>query len=281
MFAELDAATLAELRELACDVARRCGRLITEERPERLEVASTKSSAVDIVTEMDQRSEELAHQLIFQARPDDGLLGEEGLDRPSTSGISWIIDPIDGTVSYLYGFPGYAVSVAAVVGDPHIEGAWRPVAGAVAFPPLDELFYASVGSGAWLVEADGSARQLHAHPATTLEKSLVSTGFGYQVGQRTWQGQAVGALLPQIRDIRRTGSAALDMCQLAAGRTDAFYDHALNPWDVAAGWIIASEAGLSVSGLDTEYPTHLLVVAGSEPIVRQIVDVLRPFAPRV
>lgn len=276
---ELDDAALTSLRDLACDVARRCGRLITDERPDGLQVAATKSSAVDIVTEMDQRSEELAHQLIVEARPDDGLLGEEGLDRPSTSGITWIIDPIDGTVSYLYGFPGYTVSVAAVIGDPHIDGAWTPVVGAVHFPPLDQLYHASLGQGAWLDSPGLADRQLTANPAGTLEQSLIATGFGYRVEQRSWQGRAVGALLPQVRDIRRTGSAALDLCHVASRRTDAYYDHSLSAWDMAAGWIIATEAGLTVTGLDTEYPSKRLILAGSRRITTQIADVLRPFVP--
>lgn len=279
MTPDLDQQTLASLLKLARDVARACGRLITDERPASVQVADTKSSAVDVVTEMDRRSEALAHRLIFAARPDDGLLGEEGLDRPSSSGISWVIDPIDGTVSYLYGFPGYSVSVAAVVGDPHTEGAWTPVVGAVYFPPLDELYYASTGGGAWLTSPTGGTQQLVASPAEMLAKTLVATGFGYTVAQRTWQGQAVGALLPQIRDIRRTGTAALDMCHVAAGHTDAYYDHSLNPWDMAAGWVVAAEAGLVVRGFDTDYPTSTLVVVGSEPITAAMVDVLRPFVP--
>lgn len=273
--ATLSPALLSELETLAADVARRCGRLIVDERPDRLGVAATKSSAVDIVTVMDRRSEALATELLARARPDDRLVGEEGLARPGTSGVSWLVDPIDGTVNYLYGVPAFSVSVAAVVGDPLTDGAWRPIAAAVYNPSSDELFRAHEGGGARL-EAAGATRELTlaAPAASGLESALVGTGFGYVAEQRARQGRLVAALLPKVRDIRRMGSAALDLCALAAGRLDAYYEEGLNPWDLAGGWLVAAEAGAVVRGLSGG-PSRSMTIAGRPELAPALAELVR------
>ena len=265
---------LESLLAVAVDVARACGRLIAEERPARVEVADTKTSAVDIVTEMDRRSEQLARRLLAQRRPHDGLVGEEGAHREGTSGITWLVDPIDGTVNYLYDNGEFAVSVAAVLGDADVDGGFWPVAGAVHNPATGELFAARRGGGATLTRA-GTRTVLHPSPAADLAGSLVGTGFGYEAAVRARQGTAVARLLPQVRDIRRHGAASLDLCAVASGRLDAYYESGLNAWDHAAAWVVVEEAGLAVRGPDGGRPVRELTMAGRpsvldllEPIVR-------------
>ncbi|CAN7462180.1 inositol monophosphatase family protein [Knoellia sp. LjRoot47] len=244
-----DDALAAALEALAADVARSAGRLVVDERPDAVEVAATKSTATDVVTAMDQASQDHLLARLREARPDDAVLGEEDGGATGTSGITWVIDPIDGTVNYLYGIPAYAVSVAAVVGDPSVPGGWRPFAGAVYNPVTDELFGARAGAGARLVRGDDQ-RPLSPTACDSLDQALVATGFGYAAERRERQGRLVLDLLPQVRDIRRAGSAALDLCSVAAGRVDAYYETGLNPWDLAAGWLVAVEAGAVVGGFD-------------------------------
>lgn len=273
---------LIDLEALAAEVARACGRLIVDERPDLLGVAATKSSEVDIVTVMDRRSEALARDVLASRRPDDQLLGEEGLDQPGSTGIAWLVDPIDGTVNYLYGIPCFTVSVAAVAGDPSAEGRWRPVAAAVYNPSTDELFRASAGGGARL-EASGTTRELRlagregerAPGASGLAGALIGTGFSYDAAERERQGRLAAGLLPRVRDIRRMGSAALDLCSVGAGRLDAYYEAGLNPWDLAGGWLVAAEAGASVRGLDTDHPTKSMTLAGRPELVGELADLIR------
>ena len=236
----------AALEDVACRVVRAAGRLVVDERPAELGVSS-KSSQTDPVTEMDQRSQELVLRLLAELRPDDAVLGEEQGGRPGTSGITWVVDPIDGTVNYLYDIPAYAVSLAAVVGDPSTPGAWEPVAGAVLGPATDELFHAHRGGGARLTTAAGT-RTLRTTEATDLSMALVGTGFGYASEMRARQAAALAEILPRVRDIRRHGSAALDLCGVAAGRLDAYYEGSLNAWDRAAGELVAREAGAVIGG---------------------------------
>ena len=244
-----DDSLAAALEALAANVARSAGRLVVDERPDAVEVAATKSSATDVVTAMDQASQDHLLARLREARPDDAVLGEEDGGAPGTSGITWVVDPIDGTVNYLYGIPAYAVSVAAVVGDPGVAGGWRPFAGAVYNPVTDELYSARAGAGARLVIGDAQTA-LAPTSCDSLGQALVATGFGYAAERRARQGRLVLDLLPQIRDIRRAGSAALDLCAVAAGRVDAYYETGLNPWDLAAGWLVAVEAGALVGGFD-------------------------------
>jgi myo-inositol-1(or 4)-monophosphatase len=216
---------------LAESLARRAGELVAAGRAGGLDDVETKSTFTDMVTEYDHASEALIVGAIRAARPDDGLIGEEGTSVPGTSGIRWLIDPIDGTTNFLYGLPAYSVSIAAADAD-------GTLAAAVYCPPTDEMFVARRGGGARL---DG--RVLHCAPIERLDTALVATGFAYSPERRAAQGRRVAALLPRVRDIRRFGSAALDLCYVAAGRVDAYFEQWLSPWDCAAGELIAAEAG--------------------------------------
>jgi myo-inositol-1(or 4)-monophosphatase len=241
-------------------------------------VLDTKSSVTDIVTEMDQRSEALLRAHLLDARPDDAILGEEDGASDGASGITWVIDPIDGTVNYLYEFPSYCVSVAAVVGDAGTVGQWRPVAGAICNPLTAEIFHARTGGGAHVLEA-GEDTAIRVNPLDVLLQSLVATGFGYLPEVRARQGAVLAAILPEIGDIRRAGSAALDLCAVARGTVDAYYESGLNPWDLAAGWIIATEAGAVVSGLNGMAPGQAAVVAAGPGIHGALLSRLEALAP--
>jgi myo-inositol-1(or 4)-monophosphatase len=258
----------AELRVLAEHVARAAGALIREGRPDRVDVSGTKSSPIDVVTAMDLAAEALLRRGIAQARPDDGVLGEEEGHVPGTSGLTWVIDPIDGTVNYLYGVPAYAVSVAVVSGPP-VPESWTVLAGCVHAVADGRTWSASVGGGA---TQDG--RAIRVNPPRPLAESLVGTGFGYRVERRRGQARVVAVLLPEIRDIRRMGSAALDLCAVASGSLDAYYERGLQPWDLAAGSLIAREAGATVTGLRGAHADEPMTVAGPEPTVAGLVRLL-------
>ena len=271
-----DEDVLVELERLAVEVALEAGRLIVDERPADLGVAKTKSTATDVVTVMDQRAQDLLRSRLQQARPGDGFLGEEegGTDRESE--ITWVVDPIDGTVNYLYAIPSYAVSVAAVVGDPTTPGAWRPVAGAVVNPVTGELFHAHLGGGASLRRGATGSRPLVIGEPPSLGHALAGTGFGYDTSRRLWQATMLVEVLPHLRDIRRIGSAALDICAVAAGTLDCYFERGLNPWDLAAAWLVLTESGGVFTGLDGGAPDQSMVVGAApglhtelEALVRQ------------
>ncbi|GEL93780.1 inositol monophosphatase [Cellulomonas composti] len=252
---------IRRLVELASDLAREAGLLVHDGRPARVDVHSTKSSPQDVVTAMDLASEDLLRRRLTQRRPHDGVLGEEEGFRAGTSGVTWVVDPIDGTVNYLYGLPAYAVSVAAVTApDPALEPTpenWTVLAGAVFAPWDGRLFASGRGIGATL---DG--RPIRVNPARPLVDSLLGTGFGYLAERRRAQAAVVAALLPQVRDIRRIGSAALDLCTLASGGLDLYYERGLAPWDLAAAALIAQEAGALVTGLRGAPAGRAMTVAG-------------------
>ncbi len=237
-----------ELLELAVTAARAAGEIHRRHEGDRLE-ATTKSSPTDPATIVDTESEALLLELLLGARPDDAVLGEEGGSRDGTSGVRWILDPLDGTVNYLYGLRASSVSVAAEVGG-------TVVVGAVLDPAHDECFTATLGGGA---HVDG--RPLAPTRPTELAACLVGTGFSYSSEIRAEQAATLATVLPAVRDIRRFGSAALDLCWAAAGRLDAFYERRLNEWDRAAGVLIAREAGLVVVGAGGEEPDDLTVAA--------------------
>jgi myo-inositol-1(or 4)-monophosphatase len=223
-----------ELGELAARLAAEAGRMVYAGRKRGAVSASTKSTPTDVVTEFDTASERFIIGEIVATRPDDGFLGEEGADITGTSGVTWVIDPIDGTTNFLYDLAGYGVSIAA-----EVEG--TTVAGAVYLPATGELFTAVLGAGAF---CDGQPIRCSSTP--TMATALIGTGFGYSPERRTANGRRVLALLPAIRDIRRMGAAAPDLCYVAAGRLDAHFEQWLNPWDIAAGVLIAREAGAIV-----------------------------------
>lgn len=191
----------------------------------------SKSSPTDAVTEMDRASEALIVHRLLTARPDDGLLGEEGASRPGASGVRWVIDPLDGTVNYLYRRAAFCVSIAA-----EVEG--RAVAGVIVDPQRGETFHAWRGGGAWLNDA-----RIHTSDVASLDRALVGTGFDYVPEQRRRQGAMLAEIIDVVRDIRRAGSAALDMCAVACGRLDAYYERGPHWWDAAAGSLIVQEAG--------------------------------------
>ncbi len=264
---------------VAEQVALEAGRLIVDERPEDLGVAETKSSMTDVVTVMDQRSQDLLLARLGELRPEDGFAGEEKGGRPGTSGVTWVVDPIDGTVNYLYGFPAYAVSVAAVVGDVSVVGGWRPVAGAVVNPATGERFTASLGGGARRAVGE-TVRALRAG-SPELGLALCGTGFGYDADRRRWQGEVLAEVLPRVRDIRRAGSAALDLCRVADGSLDAYYERGLNPWDFAAGWLVAEEAGAVVTNLAGGHPETSMTIAAGPSLHADLQALLGEIVARV
>jgi myo-inositol-1(or 4)-monophosphatase len=231
-----------ELFELARATAEEAGVLVRAGRSTAADQVDTKSSPVDVVTAVDSAAEALIVRRLLGARPDDGVLGEEGASTAGSSGVRWVIDPIDGTVNFLYGLPAYAVSIAA-----EVDG--RTEVGVVLNAATGELFTAVRGQGAWSSAPGTAAVRLTGSAPADLEQTLVATGFGYRAEERRRQGAALAGLLPEVRDIRRWGSAALDLCDVAAGRVDAYYQSGLKPWDHAAGALIAAEAGLVLAGL--------------------------------
>ena len=224
-----------ELLDLAAGLAREAGALLVELHATRPRHVGTKSTLTDMVTEMDRASERLIVEGLLAARPDDGVLGEEGTARDGSSGVRWIIDPLDGTTNYLYGQFAWAVSIAA-----EVDG--TVVAGVVMDASHDELFTAVLGGG-----ASCNRRPIGVSGLDDLPTALVGTGFAYASEARARQSLLVQRVLPNVRDIRRIGSAALDLCWVACGRLDAHYEQGLAPWDFAAGELIAREAGARTS----------------------------------
>lgn len=232
-----------ELRTLAEHLAQRAGALALTGR-RALGVGQpvahdTKSTPTDPVTEFDRAAEALIVEALRELRPDDAIVGEEGANHAGTSGLEWHIDPIDGTANFVYDLPTWCTSVAVVDRD-------GGVAGAVYAPVGDELFSAARGHGATL-----NGTPIHCSPASDLSTALLGTGFNYSPGTRVHQGERLAALLPQVRDVRRFGSAALDLCMVACGRLDAYFEEFLNSWDLAAGVLIAAEAGATTSDFGT------------------------------
>lgn len=233
---------------------------------------ATKSSPTDPVTVVDTECEQLVRELLAGLRPGESILGEEGGGSPGRAGaVQWVVDPIDGTVNFVYGIPAYAVSLAA-----QVDGV--SVAGAVADVCSGEIFSAARGCGATLIVGD-ERRALRCADVTELAMALVGTGFGYQAQRRAGQAALLAQVLPLVRDIRRFGSAALDLCQVAAGRLDAHYEHGLNVWDWAAGALIAAEAGAVV--WTPSEPAGVLVAAapGVAPELRAALAALGGLDP--
>lgn len=244
---------MTDLLGLAREVAAEAVAHVRAARPPgRVGVAGTKSSPTDLVTLIDRSCEELIRERILADRPDDAFVGEEGQDVAGTSGVEWVVDPIDGTVNFVYGIPRYAVSIAA-----RRDGV--DVLGVVVNIATGEAYEATPGGGAWRVD-EAEPRRLSGPPELPMDQMLVATGFNYVIEVRERQAAAVGRLLPLVRDIRRIGAAALDLTDLAEGRLDAFVEQGLKPWDHAAAGLIAREAGLVVTGLDGA-PDERLVVA--------------------
>ncbi|MCK8476567.1 inositol monophosphatase family protein [Microbacterium aurugineum] len=248
--------TLAgELGELATEIAREAGDLARRRRQEGVRLAATKSTLADIVTEADREVEALIRDRLRAARAEDGFLGEESGAEVGTSGITWVVDPIDGTVNYAYGIPAYNVSIAAVRGEPDPES-WEALAAAVNAPALGEMFTAALGHGAW---SDGARLSV---TEETPAGALLATGFGYDPATHEGDLATVARVMPMARDVRRMGAAALDLAYVAAGRLDGYFERGLRPWDHAAGGLLVSEAGGVVSRTDVDSPRPMLVAAG-------------------
>jgi len=245
-----------QLLALAVAAARLGGDLLLRGQPTARQV-DAKSSPTDVVTQMDTASEQAIVGHLLAARPEDAVLGEEAGQRPGTSGLRWVIDPLDGTVNYLYGLPLWAVSVAA-------EGPDGVLAGVVAVPALGTMYTATRGGGAYETAA-GAVRRLSVRSCSEVSQALVATGFGYRPQRRAAQGAALAGIVSQVRDVRRCGAAALDLAWLAAGFYDAYFERGVQPWDTAAGVLIAREAGAVVtSAAGPEPDSEFLLAAGPE-----------------
>jgi myo-inositol-1(or 4)-monophosphatase len=259
--------TPQELLKLAVTVATEAADLIVERRRGTITVADTKSTATDIVTAVDRESEELIRARVLEARPDDSFLGEEGDDINGTSGVRWVVDPIDGTVNYLYDLPTYAVSIA-------VEQDGRTVAGVVVDAPKGEVFTATLGGGAFL---DG--KPIRVSDCTSLDRALVGTGFGYDPDRRVVQAEVVQQLIAKVRDIRRIGVGAIDLCYVGCGRLDAVYERGLNPWDYGAGALVAAEAGARIGGLHGADVSPEMSIAATPAVFDALHDALAAADP--
>ncbi len=223
---------------------------------------TTKSSPTDVVTAADRAVERLLVEGIREARPDDGLLGEEGAGRTGSTGLRWVVDPIDGTVNYLYGLPQWAISIG-------VEHERRTVVGVVLDPSKDELFTAVRGRGSAL-----NGEPLACNRLTDLSQALVATGFGYDARRRAAPAAVLPAVLPAVRDLRRIGAGALDLCAVASGRVDAYYEQGLSPWDLSAGGLVATEAGARLGGLRGRAAGFPMVVAAAPGVWDALHDLL-------
>ncbi|MBP2707055.1 inositol monophosphatase [Microbispora sp. RL4-1S] len=256
-----------ELLALAVEIAAEAGDMLLAKRPARPEVLATKSSPTDVVTALDRACEELIRSRIVQARPYDAILGEEGGATSGDGRVRWVVDPIDGTVNFLYGLPDWAVSIAV-----EIDG--EVVAGAVNNVPRGELFSASRGGGAWL-----KGERQSCTTGVPLDRALVATGFGYDAARRAVQAEVVARVLPRVRDIRRGGSCAIDLCSVAAGRVDAYYERGTNRWDHAAAGLIATEAGARLGGMHGRPAGPDMVVCATPGLFEELHDLLAPLDP--
>lgn len=250
---EVNKDLLEALLQRARGAAAQAGNLLMHP-PDDL-VVEAKSTPTDAVTIMDKRSEKLLVSLLLDGREQDGILGEEGSNRSGTSGFRWVIDPIDGTVNYLYGLPGWSVCVG-------LEYEGVPIVGVVAAPTYGVTYYAAQGLGAFRETSEGTA-SLRPSTVTEMSMALTATGFGYAATRRAFQAAILRELLPEIRDIRRAGSAAVDICWVADGKVDAFYEKGLNPWDHTAASVVASEVGIVLAGLDGRGPNPDLTIAAN------------------
>jgi myo-inositol-1(or 4)-monophosphatase len=258
----------AQLLETALVVAREAAALSAERRRGTVTVAESKTSSVDIVTAVDREVEALVRTRLAELQPGDGFLGEEGGRADRTTSLTWVVDPIDGTVNYLYDIPQYAISIAVVEGDP-TPGNWTELAGVVINAASGREFTATRGGGAF---SDGIP--LAVNRPESLGQSLLSTGFSYSRQIRTQQAQVMAVVMPHIRDIRRMGAASLDLTALAAGQLDIYFERMLQPWDHAGGVLIAREAGAEVRGWKGAAPDIDWLLAAHPEVIDEIEAVL-------
>ena len=251
------AVSFSDLLELARLAATKAGDFVNQ-RPESFDL-NIKTNARDFATQMDIASEKMIVETILAARPDDGIIGEEGGARDSKSGYTWVIDPIDGTVNYFYGLPAWNVSVA-------VKDKEGVVAGVVYSPTVNALFSATRGGGAFF-----NGKKIHCNDPVDLKDALVGTGFSYDLEIRKEQGAFAASLLLKTREIRRMGAAALDLCFVGAGLLDAFYENGLNEWDLAAGGLVAREAGAIITGRNGGEPSKAMTIAAGPHLHAQLV----------
>jgi myo-inositol-1(or 4)-monophosphatase len=257
-----------QLLETALAIAREAAALAAERRRGIVEVADLKTSSVDVVTAVDREIETLIRERLADRQPGDGFLGEEGGRTDRTTSLTWVVDPIDGTVNYLYGIPQYAISIAVVEGDP-TPGNWTELAGVVINAASGREFTATRGGGAF---SDGVP--LAVNRPESLGQSLLSTGFSYSQTIRTQQAQVMARVMPHIRDIRRMGAASLDLTALAAGQLDIYFERMLQPWDHAAGVLIAREAGAEIRGWNGAAPDIDWLLAAHPEVLDKIEAIL-------
>ncbi len=265
-----DEGSLRELLMLARGLGRETGQFLLRDRPAVLRT-ETKSSSTDVVTEMDRAAENQIISGLQRMRPTDGYLGEEGGRQAGSSGVTWIIDPIDGTTNYLYGIPIWAVSIAAAIdGD--------VVVGVVDIPDLGVQYFGHRGGGSWIErQAGDDAVPLTCSNQTSLSQSLVATGFGYDSRQRESQARILTGVLPRVRDVRRAGAASVDLCWVAEGLVDAYYEFGLQPWDFAAGALIAQESGARVGNLHGGPPGEATTYAAAPGIADELRSLLMQY----
>lgn len=291
----IDDGLTAELLELACAQARAAGELLLAKYDAGVEEGvRSKSTPTDLVSDADLQAERCIREGIARARPHDGMVGEEGDDEPGTSGLRWVVDPLDGTVNYLFGIPQWCVSVAVQ------DGEGRTLAGAVYDPLREELFAAAREAGSRAEAAReagagaGAARDgepggpapaspgtpalngepMNASDCAQLSQAMVATGFNYDARVREAQGKVFASLIGQVRDIRRFGAAALDLAWTAAGRYDAFYERGVNVWDVAAGVLMCERAGLQTRELPARDGLPWGVLAAPAALVDELMELV-------
>jgi len=263
MAGEPETSTPGVLLAIAVRIARDAAATARRMRAEAITDVQTKTTGTDVVTAADRAVERQVVAALRAQRPGDGVLGEEYGGRATQQGtVRWILDPIDGTVNYLYGLPQYAVSLAA-------EADGVVVAGVVRNAATGDEWTATLGGGAWR-----GGRRLSGSVRTTLDQTLLATGFGYDAARRAHQGAALAGLITRVRDIRRFGAASLDLCMAAEGMVDAYFEKGLNPWDHAAGGLVATEAGLRVAGLDGDPASERMLIAAPPALFGALHDAL-------
>ena len=246
-----------ELLELAKAMGREAGALLSQ-RPNGFEL-STKSNEIDFATQMDKASEAHIVSRIRTSRPDDGVIGEEGSNIPSKSGITWVIDPLDGTVNYVYNIPGWNVSIAAKDSD-------GVQVGVVSAPSVNGFWYATAGGGAF-----ANGEKIKCNDPVNLDRAMITTGFAYDLEKRIEQADLIKKLAPKVRDIRRLGAAGTDFAYVAMGVLDGYYEYGLNEWDMAAGGLIATEAGAILTGRNGGAPGKEMIICAGPTLHAQLV----------
>jgi myo-inositol-1(or 4)-monophosphatase len=260
---------LAVARPIAEEVAARLEATMEGDGP----VVTTKSTITDLVTELDTWAEAHITERLLAARPEDSVFGEEGAAHVGTSPVAWSLDPIDGTVNFVHGIPGFCVSIAATV-----EG--RSVAGIVAVPLHHETFLATLGGGAFVGKPGRADQPIHCASPAALGRAVIATGFGYDPDRRRRQAEVIARVIPQIADIRRFGAAAVDLCWVACGRVDGYWEVGLNNWDHAAGSLIATEAGARCEGAAGAAPSEALTIAAPREIFDDLAAVIEAAGAR-